>query len=381
MKILHLCLACYYVDGYNYQENNLPRINAEDGHEVQIIASTATFVDNNRIGFTRPGEYLTEYGVPLIRLAYRGTKGGFLSNRIRCYRGLYARIMQFSPDVIMAHGLSFWSLSDVVRYCKSHPGVKFYADTHTDYYTSGTNWLSMNLLHRIYYRNIIQKAIPYLDKLFYITDECKIFSLREYKIPESLMEFYPLGGDCLADEEYNALREKTRKRYGVADGLLFVHAGKIEPMKKTEQLIRAFSNVPGLNAKLVVAGSIDPGMQESIEELIRRDERIVYAGWKSAEELTKLLCGADLYCQPGKVSAIMQNAVCCRCPVMVYPYLCYLDGYNYGNEIFVENEQEVEETFDKISSGQLSLKEYREQSVRCARELLDYHSLAARLYR
>lgn len=39
MKILHLCLACFYIDGYTYQENILPRINREDGHDVRILAS------------------------------------------------------------------------------------------------------------------------------------------------------------------------------------------------------------------------------------------------------------------------------------------------------------------------------------------------------
>ena len=42
MRILHLCLSCFYIDGYNYQENILPRINHEDGHDVRILASTET---------------------------------------------------------------------------------------------------------------------------------------------------------------------------------------------------------------------------------------------------------------------------------------------------------------------------------------------------
>ena len=50
MKILHLCLANFYVDEFNYQENILPRINKLDGHEVYILASTETFINNTKIG-------------------------------------------------------------------------------------------------------------------------------------------------------------------------------------------------------------------------------------------------------------------------------------------------------------------------------------------
>ena len=68
MKILHLCLACFYIDNYTYQENILPRINHEDGHDVRILASTETYVDNAHLGYVEPAEYVTEYGVPIKRL-------------------------------------------------------------------------------------------------------------------------------------------------------------------------------------------------------------------------------------------------------------------------------------------------------------------------
>ena len=270
MRILHLCLSCFYIDGYNYQENNLPRINAEDGNEVLIIASTVTFTNNNKIGFMDPGEYITEYGVPIIRLGYRKIVNQFLTSRIRCYPGLYERIENFSPDVIMSHGLSYWSLLDVVKYVKKYPNIVFYADTHTDYYTSGTNWISLYFLHKVFYKSIIHKSLPFLKKYFYITEECKEFSVKEYKIPEDIMEFFPLGGEYIEDEDYYKYRKETRNKYVIENELLFIHAGKIEPRKNTDQLIKAFTNVPSLKARLIIAGSIDSDIQERILELIRK---------------------------------------------------------------------------------------------------------------
>ena len=50
MRILHMCLAAFYIDKYSYQENILPRMHKKQGHEVQIIASVETFVDDVNLG-------------------------------------------------------------------------------------------------------------------------------------------------------------------------------------------------------------------------------------------------------------------------------------------------------------------------------------------
>ena len=193
MKILHLCLACFYIDNYTYQENILPRINHEDGHDVRILASTETYVDNAHLGYVEPAEYVTEYGVPIKRLPYVKAGNGFVTHKFRAYPHLYEEIAAFAPDVILSHDLSYWSVLDVIRYKKAHPAVKLYADTHTAYNNSGTNWLSLHILHRGLYRYLTKKAFPYLEKYFYISDECREFSHEVYDIPNEKMEFYSIG--------------------------------------------------------------------------------------------------------------------------------------------------------------------------------------------
>ena len=42
MKIAHICLSCFYIDGFSYQENELVRQNVSDGHDVLVITSTET---------------------------------------------------------------------------------------------------------------------------------------------------------------------------------------------------------------------------------------------------------------------------------------------------------------------------------------------------
>ncbi len=54
MEILHLCLGNYFVDGYGYQENIITKMHKRQGHEVLIVASTETIVDNLYQFFTIP---------------------------------------------------------------------------------------------------------------------------------------------------------------------------------------------------------------------------------------------------------------------------------------------------------------------------------------
>lgn len=381
MKIVHIGLASFYTDGMTYQDNLLSEQNVRDGHDVLYISNAAKFV-NGSVVETGYEDTRLACGVRLIRLPYVPVGGHFVSSKVRKVKGLYQILEQFGPDVMMIHGLAFWSVLDVIRYKQDHPEVKLYADTHADHYTSGTNWLSLHVLHRIFYRRLIRKALPYLEKYLCISDECRRFSIENYGVPESLMEFYPLGGTIPSPEAYDEARKRRRAELDLApDELLLVHAGKLEPAKKTDSLLRAFAAVPELKAKLAVIGSIPEETREQLLSQMNADSRVVYLGWKNGNELMEYLCAADLYCQPGKVSAIMQNAVCAGCPILLYPHPGYVKDYDYGNMLWVRNEAEITAALQKIAAGKVDLPVLRHNSQRCASELLDYRALAARLYR
>lgn len=379
MKIAHIGLACFYTEGMTYQDNLLSEQNARDGHEVLYISNAAKFVDG--IVVETGYEDKMDGGVHLVRLPYERFFNRFATGKLRRVKGLYKQLEDFAPDVILSHGLQYWSVLDVIRYKKDHPEVKLYADTHADYYTTGTNWLSRKVLHGIFYRHLAQKALPYLEKYFYTKVECQQFSVELYGMPEDRMEFYPLGGTVLPEAEYQALRAKRRAELGVEEGTpLLIHAGKLEPKKRTDALLRAFAAVPELDARLAVIGSIPEEHKAELTRLIEADSRVLYLGWKSGEELGEYLCACDLYCQPGKVSAIMQNAVCRNCPLLLYPHPGYVKDFDWGNIRWVRTEEDMAAAFRALAEGTLPLADMAEGSARCARELLNYQKLAARLY-
>lgn len=380
MKIVHVSLAGFYTENMTYQENLLTRYNARDGHETTILSATFRW-EGARIVRVPVCDRVMEDGVRLIRLNYVNPDSHFTHQKIRRVKGLYPLLEQLAPDVILSHGLCYWSVLDVIRYKKNHPEIRLYADTHTTAYNSGTNWLSIYVLHRVFYRYLTRKALPYLEKYFYITEESRQFSVQNYGVPASLMEFYPLGGTLLPEEEYRTVRAKRRGELGLTeDTPLLIHSGKLDALKRTDELLRAFAAVPELNARLAVIGSIPENRKDLLTSLMEADKRVIYLGWKSGEELEEYLCACDLYCQPGSVSATMQNAVCRGCPILSYPHEDYTKDLDYENFIWAETEEDMVAAFRRIQEDPALLESLREGSRRCARELLDYRKLAARLY-
>lgn len=381
MKIVFIGLSSTFTPGLTYQDNELCRQTIADGHQVTYLSNPEKF-ENGEIVSTGYEDTILPDGMRLIRLPYCKMGPDIITKKFRKVKGVYEILEQTTPDVIFCHGTQYWSILDVVRYKKSHLNVKLYADTHTASYNSGTNWLSLHVLHRCFYKYLTQKAIPYLDRFFYIGEGERLFALKNYGIPESLMEFYPLGGSIFPPEEYAEKRERRRAELGLApDELLLVHSGKLDALKRTDELLRAFAAVPELNAKLTVIGSIPEDRKELLTTLMEQDDRVRYLGWKSGTELQEYLCACDLYCQPGSRSATMQTAVCCGSAIMSYPHEGYVLNLDYGNILWVRAEEDMVAVFQRLADDAAELDALKKSSNRCARELLDYKALSARLYR
>ncbi len=380
MKILHMMLSNFYIDNYSYQENLLPKQNAADGHDVKIIASTETYINNQQLGYLTPSKYLNQDGIEVQRVPYATWLPHFAMRKIRSYSGVYALMEEFGPDVILFHGAAAMELLTVARYKREHPGVRFFVDSHSHWNNSGTNFVSKWLLHRMLYRGILQRVIPYVDRVFYISLEAKDFLVENYGIPESDMEFFPLGGIVLDTEERKQRRDSRRLDLGLKDdNILFIHTGKMDGLKRTEDILTAFSRIQDDKFRLVLIGSMPDEIKVRIDPLIQADKRISFLGWKNAEELLGYLCACDMYVQPGGQSATMQNAICAYCPVMLYPHrshIPYLDGNGY----FAESIEDMAQYFLKISRNPDVLKIMSWNSERLAKGILDYRKLAARLY-
>ncbi|KKB45025.1 glycosyltransferase family 4 protein [Bacillus thermotolerans] len=382
MKIVHLCLASFYIEGFGYQENLIPKYNKKDGHEVTIIASTETFIDNKQLGYLEPCEYINEDQIKVIRLPYRKILPQILMRKVRLYPKLYKILTDEKPDVILFHGPQSGELLTVARYKKNNPHVKLYVDNHADEGNSAKGYFSRVLLHDFYYRGVLQRSLPVIDKVFYVTYERKLFLEKHYNVPKSKMEFYPLGGEVIEREEREIYRIEKRKELGYTDkDIVLIHAGKMDRLKKTIDIVNNFSSVADERLKLVIIGSFTDEVKKEITPLIKKDKRIAYLGWKVTDELTKYFCASDLYVQPGTHTVLMEHATCCSLPVVVANLESYKLLLKDSNHAWViDRVDEMKKIFKEICEDPFILRVKSQSAYEFSKEVLDYKKIAARLY-
>lgn len=384
MKIIHICLANYYIDNYNYQENALTRQNHLDGHEVIIIASTRTLSQGIHVAYTTPQSYSTVEGIKVIRLAYKPILVKKVNSHINCYIGLEDVLNHSKPDVILFHGINSVEINTVLRYKKKNPHVRWFVDNHTwfgqaGYRTNIGKFLRI-AFHRTVFKPQIHKALPYIEKILNVSVECAQFLQKVYRVPNDKMEFFPLGGNIIEMPDRLQRSRNIRNQLGISERqTVYIHTGRLSAYKRTIDILDAFRQNQDSESRLLIIGVIAEDIRKTIQNKIQEDKRVIFLGWKNTDELLAYMCAADVYIQPGNQSASMQNALCCGCAVMIAPcdsHVPFMDG----NGFFVESIDDMIKCFLIINQNEEILEQMSRNSYLIARELLDYRKLASRLY-
>lgn len=381
MKVAHLCLSCFYVDGFSYQENELVRQHVVDGHDVVVIASTESFGPDGALTHVQPGSYMGTDGARVIRLPYRRWIPKNLAPKLRSHPNVYRLLSTEHPDAILFHGLCGWELLTVSRYKRAHPEVRLFADSHEDFNNSARSFLSKYLLHLTYYRTILHAALRSIDKVLCVSDETISFVRDFYRVPAEHIEFFPLGGTVLQDQAYFSRRAAARSAYGILDQhVLLVQSGKMDTSKKLLQSLEAFVRQPDPELRFLVVGHLQDDIAADAMKLIDADRRIVFTGWKSASELQSILCAADVYLQPGTQSATMQMSLCLRCAVILDDVPSHR-RYVEHNGWLLGGDRTLDAVLSEIAQSPQQLKAMAANSHAFARAHLDYQILAERISR
>lgn len=380
MKILHLCLSNFYIDGYGYQENMLVAEHVRAGHDVHVLASTETFGSVGKITYLPPGSYMGSDGAIVERLPYRFASIPLLARKVRAYMGLTKRLAEIAPEVIVFHGLCGYSLLEVARYVKKNPQTVLHADSHADFNNSARTWMSKWVLHFLFYRTIFQLSLPAIRSVSCISKETELFVLNFYGCPAAKAQFLPLGGTVFSDDEYLQRRKTARAEYQWGDDLrIFVQSGKFDSAKRLLDSLTAFSALPGQNLRLVLAGVFMDDVKDAAEEMVRKDPRIIKLGWLDTQGLTSLLIGADVYVQPGSQSATMQMAVCCRRPVIVADVISHRALIASNGWLVGSNQSLYDALLSAAQLQQAELESMSVQSAQIAANILDYALQAEKL--
>ncbi len=350
MKILHLMLACFYIDNYSYQENYLPKYHKLAGHDVEIVASLFTFDENgNGKWLPKADKYVNEHGILVTRLDF--TKSP-LAHRMRRYVGLEDELERISPDILFIHGVQFADISVVVKYLKKHPETQVFADNHSDFSNSAKSWVSKNIQHKLMWRHYAQMVNPYVKRFYGVLPARVDFLADVYGLPREKIELLIMGTDdeAVAAAATPKVRKAIREKYNIAeDDFLIMNGGKIDNFKKqTLLLMDAVNNLDNPKVKLIVFGSVIPELKAEVEK--RCSDRVQYIGWVKAADSYQYYASCDLACFPGRHSVFWEQVAGQSIPMLVKKW----DGTTHvdmgGNVRFLEKDsaEEITETLKDI---------------------------------
>lgn len=384
MRILHLCLANFFIDNYAYQENMITKYHKLAGNEVYVVASLFTFDKNGKGTYLeKSSEYVNEHGVQVTRLDFK--RNNKFCRKFRYYKNVYETIEKCNPDVIMIHNVQFMDIKQVVKYLKKHPAVKVYADNHADFMNSAANWISKNILHKIIWKSCAKKIEPYVTKFYGVLPARVDFLKNVYKLPENKVELLVMGAD---DEKVESarnieVRAKMREKFGVNDeDFVIITGGKIDKNKpETLELMKVVSELDK-GIKLVVFGSVVPELKEEFDQLTK-NKNIIYIGWINATDVYDYYAAADLAFFPGKHSVLWEQAVGLGIPCVFRK----MEGFTHvdlgGNCVMLEtvSEQTMRESIEKIYGNKKFYTDMKKITLEKGMEEFSYKKIAERSIR
>lgn len=370
MRVLILTTGNSFTPSMLYKENYLIKAAIEQDHEVFVFANQYTYVKGHE---TRVDVAETTEGYTLKRFPYKNYGLKLITQKVRRIECLEEEIIQVKPDLLFINCAQIYNVKNLGIIKKELPNVKIVLDFSTKYLNSARNWVAKNILHKRIYRSWIQKALPYVDKVFYISAESRDFAKEMYGIPQEIMEHNNLPGETISKDLKLTCRSTIRKSLGLKEDLLLLYSGKIYPEKRVDQLVRAFNHVNAPNLRLLIIGAYTctEEYNQEVAHLIQANDRISFMNFVNGDELTKYVSACDLYLQPGSISQTCQTAVCCGTPLCFNDVPTHREIYN-GNGFFADSEEELIDVLSSVSNNPTQLAGMSELSYKMANEELDY---------
>lgn len=314
MGIVHICLANFYIENMEYQENVLPRKHKELGHDVVILTSQYDFDSKGTKKTRNSGEYINEDGIKVIILPYNDINL-YLSIRLRLYSNLYKTLDRLDPDILFIHGTQSFSMFTIIKYKKRHPKVRIFADQHGDFYNMPVNTMKDIIKHK-YIFGIPSKMInKYLDKFWGVTPWRVEYLKKVYRIPENKTGLLVMGGDENKIDFQNqiSIKERLRITYGIKHtDFLIITGGKIDKAKNIHLLVEAVSKINNNNLKLVIFGDVKPEVAEIFNKF--KSDKVIKIGWIQPEDVYNWFLSSDLAIFPGTHSVLWEQACACGLP-------------------------------------------------------------------
>lgn len=333
MKITHIMLSNFYVEGLGYQENLLPIYHKKLGYEVSIVTSVFS---NSYLGDSRYincDEYINDFGIKVTKLRRKKRLIFGKDVSFNSYYNVFESLINENPDIIFIHGLLAFANIDIIKFLKRRPNVIAYADQHGDYYNGPYKTLKQKFIIKVIWNPKIRPLIKYVSKFWGTTPWRCDYLERVYKIPKNKISFLTMGADVdrIDFDNKEIIRKKIREQYNINQSdFLIISGGKIDSTKNIHKLMAAFSKLKFDYIKLLVFGNCTADMEKIINDF-KNDKRIIYIGWIDSSKVYDLFLSSDLAVFPGTHSVLWEQACGCGLPAIFKKWIGMQHVYRNGN--------------------------------------------------
>jgi len=310
LKIAHV--HSYYMDGWGYQENVLPKYQLALGHEVVMITSDRLrYVQPDGRRVLKPGEY-GDNGVRVRRLSSITE----FRHRFVVLRGLYETLVEESPDCILVHeGVTSPTLFPAVRYRRSRPNTRLFVDNHSDLNISARNRMWRYFYYSGAWRAVLSVVRDNIDLFFGVTPARCYFMTEVLSVPPDRVRLLPIGVDTVLADPLRTRRSAFRESYGFrSDDVVVITGGKFGEDKGLESLIHAVDSIDDPRLSLVVFGKFD---SERVRTAAQRSKRTRFVGWLDREQIMSLLVAADVAVWPSIHTTLVEDALAAGTPLLL----------------------------------------------------------------
>lgn len=359
MRIVHIGFSPV-TDGWNYQDNLLPKYHSKLGYDVWYITGQWVWGETGKLKQIINKHYANQDNVTMIRLATQ--KNMPYTYKFKRFENLYSTIEEINPDILFIHGCQFIDIKLIVRYLHGHSNVVTYVDNHADFSNSASNWLSKHILHKIIWRHYAKIIEPYTTKFYGVLPARVDFLVDVYKLPKEKVELLVMGADDeLVEKAMNPnVKRNVREKYNISmDDFLIMTGGKIDLAKhQTLLLMEAVQKIQDKRVKLIVFGSVVDELKDEVLNLTD-GKKVQYIGWVDANESYNFFASSDLVIFPGRHSVFWEQVVAQGIPMIVK----YWEGTTHidvgGNCEYLYDDS-VEEIMTKICKFQDHPEQYKQ---------------------
>ena len=329
-KIVHVMFACFYKNGFGYQENILPAKHKQLGYEVEII----TYNKGGDASYEKepaPCTYLNQDGIKVHVLATNGSilRAIPLVNLfINVTKGTYEKLEQLNPDIVFIHGINCQDNMEVVRYVKKKHNVKLYVDNHSDFYNAPLNSIKNKIIRYVSGGIKGYRLGKYAEKVWGVSPWRVVYQEKVYSVPHDKCGLLVMGGDEQKIDWNNkkSIRIDVRSKLRIPeDAFVLISGGKIDKAKNIHKLVDAITDINRNNIHLILFGRYEKDMLDMSDKL-NSTPNVHFIGWVSADDAYNYFLASDLAVFPGTHSVLWEQSCACGLPGI---YKDWEGGFNH----------------------------------------------------